>query len=297
MLWPQVDLAYPGRGRAVVQAVPWAFSPRMTTLVIQAADMEGLMAGAQALVKLPEDRLMPAITEAKAALWQQFHIGGKPVSPMASGLTAKELAVRHSPQPLAMAFPREKPPTAGEVKHPVPVVNQATPVPGIFLPKQFVLHYKVGDAYVETATAEPLVPDLRFSQAVQLVADVKTAGKMKISAKGVFRYSDRKPCWQAQWEDILALREKLVPRERRPMEFEVRIGGKTVGRLAPTRTEQKEVPRELASGSAELKPKSVVEEVVTELSGEIKLSAGRQEILLIYYNIVDGKLEKVEVGE
>jgi hypothetical protein len=65
----------------------------------------------------------------------------------------------------------------------------------------------------------------------------------------------------------------------------------------PTKTEQKEVPLELASRSADLKPKRVVEEVVTELSGEIDLPAGRQEILLIHRNMVDGKLEKVAVGQ
>ena len=154
---------------------------------------------------------------------------------------------------------------------------------------------KVGDAYVETATADMLVPDLRFSEAVQLVANVKAAGKKKIVATGVFRYSDRKPCWQAQWEDLLALRDKLVPSERRPMEFEVRVVGKTVGKLLPTKSEQKEVPLQLASPSAGLKPKTVVDEVVTELTGEIDLPAGRQEILLIHRNVVDGKLDNVAV--
>jgi len=297
MLWPQVTAAYPGQGRAVVQALSWAFAPRATTVVIQAADVEGLMAGAKALATLPEDRLTPAITATKAALWQQFHIGGKPASPKGRGLTAKGLAVRQAPQPFAMAFPGEKPLAADQVKHPVPVVNPAHPVPGVFLPKQWVLQYKVGDAYVETATADMLVPDLRFSEAVKLIADVKTPGKTKLVATGVFRYSDRKPCWQAQWEDIIELREKLVPAERKPMEFEVRLNGQTVGKLLSAKTEQKEVPLELASASAGLKPKTVVEEVVTELSGEIDLPAGRQEILLIHRNVVDGKLEKIVVGE
>ena len=296
MLWPQVSGTYPGKGRAVVQAVQWAFAPRATTVVIQAADMDGLMAGAKELAKLPEDRISPSISATKAALWSQFHIGGKPASAAVSGLTANGLAVRPSPQPFAMAFPSEKSLAAEQVKRPVPAVNQTYPVPGVFLPKQWVLQYKVGDAYVETATADVLVPDLRFSEAVQLLADVKATGKVKITATGVFRYSDRKPCWQAQWEDLLALRDKLVPSERRPMEFEVRIGGKTVGKLLPTRTEQKEVPLQLASPSAGLKPKTVVEEVVTELTGEIDLPAGRQEILLIHRNVVDGKLEKVSVG-
>lgn len=296
MLWPQVNGMYPGKGRAVVQAVPWAFSPRLTTLVIQAADLEGLLAGAKALANLPTDRLTPGIAETKAALWRQFHIGGRPTAANVNGLTAKGLTVRHAPQPFTMAFPGEKPLPAAQVQHPVPAVNPAYPVPGVFLPKQLVLHYRIGDAYVETATVGPLMADLRFSEALQLVAEVKTPGKMKIVVTGVFRYSDRQPCWQAQWEDLLALREQLVPVERRPLEFEVRLGGKPVGKLVPTRTEQKDVPLELRSKSAGTKPKTVAEEVVTELSGEIDLPVGRQEILLIHRNTVDGKLEKVAVG-
>jgi hypothetical protein len=299
MLWPQVSAPYPGKGRAVVQAVPWAFAPRMTTVVIQAADLEGLMAGAQALAKLPADRITPAIAETKAALWRQFHIGGKPATASAkakvSGLSAKGLAVRQAAKPFAIAFPGEKPLPAEQVKHPAPAAKPAHPVPGEFLPKQWVLHYKMGDAYFETATADMLVPDLRFSEAVQLVGDVKAAGKKKIVATGVFRYSDRKPCWQAQWEDLLALRDELVPSERRPMEFDVQVAGKTVGKLVPTKTEEKEVPLELRSQSAGTKPKTAVEEVVTELSGEIDLPAGRQEVLLIHKNMVDGKLEKIAV--
>jgi hypothetical protein len=295
ILWPQVSETYPGKGRAVVQAVPWAFAPRMTTVVIQAADVEGLLAGAQSLAKLPSDQITPAIATAKATLWQQHHIGGKPAAAKTDGLTAKGLATKQAPQAFAIAFPGEKPLPADQVKHPAPAVHSVHPVPGVFLPKQWVLRYKVGDAYVETATADMLVPDLRFSEAVGLVGDVKAAGKKKITATGVFRYSDRKPCWQAQWEDLLALRDQLVPSERRPMEFEVQLGGKTVGKLVPIKTEQKEVPLELASRSAGLKPKTSVEEVVTELSGEIDLPAGRQEILLIHKNVVDGKLEKIAV--
>lgn len=295
MLWPQVSETYPGKGRAVVQALPWAFAPRMTTVVIQAADLMGLLAGAQSLAKLPSDQITPAIATAKATLWQQHHIGGKPAAAKTDGLTAKGLATKQAPQPFAIAFPGEKPLPADQVKHPAPAVHSVHPVPGVFLPKQWVLRYKVGDAYVETATADMLVPDLRFSEAVGLVGDVKAAGKKKITATGVFRYSDRQPCWQAQWEDLLALRDKLVPSERRPMEFEVQLGGKTVGKLVPIKTEQKEVPLELASRSAGLKPKTSVEEVVTELSGEIDLPAGRQEILLIHRNMVDGKLEKIAV--
>ncbi len=297
LLWPQVGAAFPGPGRAVVQALPWAFAPHATTLVIQAMDVEGLIAGVQALAKLPEDRLTPGITAAKTALWQQYHIGGKPATPKLRGLTAKGLATKSAPQPFAIDFPGAKPLPAAQVKHPVPAPKPAFPVPGSFLPKQLVLHYQIDDQFVETATVEFLMADLRFSQALKLIAEVPAAGKMKIVATGVFRYSDRKPCWQAQWEDVINLREQLVPNERRPLEFEVRLGGQTVGKLLPTKTEEKEVPLELASASAGLKPKTAVEEVVTELSGEIDLPAGRQEILLIHRNVVDGKLVQVVVGQ
>ncbi len=292
MLWPQVSPAFPGKGRAVVQAVSWAFAPRTTALVIQAADAEGLLAGAEALASLPGDRLTPGITAAKAALWRQYHIGGTPAAPQASGLTAKGLASGHAPRPFAMAFPSGKPPTAEQVKHAGPSASPAYPVPGTFAAKQLVLYYRVGEEFIETATAEFLMSDLRFSQALKLVAEVKTAAKLKVTATGVFRYSDRKPCWQAQWEDILKLRDKLVPHERRPMESEVRLGGKTVGKLTPGKVAQTEVVVE--GGPA---PKKTTEEAVTELSGEIQLPAGRQEILFIPRDIVDGKLEKVAVGQ
>jgi len=292
MLWPQVSPTFPGKGRAVVQAVPWAFAPRTTALVIQAADAEGLLAGVQALVNLPDDRLTPGITAAKAALWRQYHIGGKPAAPPGSGLTANGLATGRAPRPFAIAFPSGKPPTADQVKHAEPSVNPAFPVPGTFAAKQLVLYYRFGDEFIETATAEFLMSDLRFSQALKLVAEVKTAAKMKVTATGVFRYSDRKPCWQAQWEDIIKLRDALVPHVRRPMAIEVQLGGQTLGKLTPSKVAKTEVMIE--GGPA---PKKTAEEAVTELAGEIQLPAGRQEILFIPRAIVDGKLEKVAVGQ
>src|SRR5206468_1253892 len=61
LLWPQVSESFPGAGRAVVQAIPWAFGARTTTLVIQAADVPGLLGGAESLAHLPEDRITPAL--------------------------------------------------------------------------------------------------------------------------------------------------------------------------------------------------------------------------------------------
>jgi alpha-galactosidase/6-phospho-beta-glucosidase family protein len=54
---------------------------------------------------------------------------------------------------------------------------------------------------------------------------------------------------------------------------------------------------ELASRSVGLKPKSVVEEMVTELSGEIEIPVGKQEMMFIPRNMVDGKLDKVGIGQ
>ncbi len=179
------------------------------------------------------------------------------------------------------------------VKHPVSVQNLSYPVPGVFEPKQMVIYFIINNNFVETATEEILMADLRFSQAFKLIADVKDGGKMNIKVNGIFRYSDRKPCWQAQWEDVINLREKLVPSERRPMEIEVQIGGKTVGKLTPSKIENVEVITE----SIRPTPKKAVEESVTELSGNIEIPAGKQEIMFIPRNIVDGKLDKVGIGQ
>ena len=290
ILWPQLSKTFPGPDRAVVQAVPWAFAPRVTALVIQATTLDGLDRGATALGNLPADSLTPGITAVKTALWQQYHIGGAPAMPPAGKVTANGLRTTQAPQPFAMAFPGEKPPTAEQAIHPVPAAHTAYPVPGAFAPKQLVLFDHVGEQWVETATVEFLMADLRFSQAQQLVAQVTTGGKMTVTATDIFRYSDRKPCWQAQWEDVINLREKLVPKERRPMEIEVQLGGKTIGTLRPGATAQTEVTIEMGPT-----PKKVVEEAVTELTGVIDLPAGRQEILFIPHNIVDGKLQTINI--
>jgi len=293
MVWPQINDIFPGDGKAVIQAVPWAFAPRTTAIIIQAKDTAGLIAGAQALVKLPEDMLTPGITSVKSELWKQYHIGGTPEMPSKGKLSAKSLTISNEPKPFTINFPTGKPLTADVVKHPEPVQNPSYPVPGVFAPKQMVIYYIINNKFVETATVEFLMSDLRFSQAFKLIADVKDGGKMNIKVNGIFRYSDRKPCWQAQWEDVINLRDKLVPSVRRPMEIEIQIGGKTVGKLTPSKIENVEVITE----SIRPTPKKVVEESVTELSGDIEIPTGKQEIMFIPKNIVDGKLEKVGIGQ
>jgi len=148
---------------------------------------------------------------------------------------------------------------------------------------------------VEATAVKFLIPDLRFSQALRLTIDAPRAGKVRLSVSGVFRYSDREPMWAAQWEDVLALHERFVPRKRMPMEIEVRVGERVVGRLTPGRTERQEVALEMKPSHGEKDVKKTTEEVVTELSGEADLPAGRQDLFLVHRNIVDGKMTRVEL--
>lgn len=296
ILWPKVSAAFPGTGRAVVQGVHWAFAPRVPSLVIQAADADGLLAAADALAKLPDDTLTNGIREAKAELLRQYYVGGRPAQPVAQKLTAKGLKTSRAPKPFAIAFAAEKPLPPDQVRRPERPEPQPYPVPGVFEPKHYIIHIRDGEKLIESATAAFLVPDLRFSQAIMIPINANDAGKVKITAEGVFRYSDRQPCWQAQWEDIINLRDKLVPRQRKPMEIDVQIGGKSIGKLVAVKTAEKEVPLELASPSAALKPKTAIEEVVLQIAGEVDLPAGRHDIMLIHSNIVDGKLHKIYIG-
>ncbi len=293
LLWPEVSAEFPGRGRAVVQLVHWAFAPRVPAIVIQAADPEGLAAGAAALAKPQDDFLTPGIRNVKAAIWREFHVGEAPAMPEAKGLTSKDLKVTAGPKPFAIDFPGDvRPPTPDQVKRPERPVPPAISIPATFLPKDYTVFYLVGDNWTESATAEPLVPDLRFSQGVRLVLDIKNPGKTKIIAKGVFRYSDRQPCTQAQWEDYLSLRRQLVPARKEPMSMDILLDGKTIGKLEPSKKEERKVMTVFTPMPSQF----AMEEVVTELSGEVELPAGRQEIMLVEKNIVDGKLEMVGVG-
>lgn len=296
ILWPQVSAAFPGAGRAVVQGVHWAFAPRVPALVIQAADADGLLAAADALARLPDDRLTPGIEAAKTALWRQYHVGGKPDMPAGAGLTANGLKTSHAPKPFAINLMGQTPPTPEQVKPPAPPERLANPAPGVFEPAQYITYMRAGGGFIEAGTASMLVADLRFSEALMLIADVKDAGRTRLVAQGLFRYSDRPPRSQAQWEDVLAIYEKVVPKERRPMEIEIQIGGKPVGKLVPAGTEQHDVPVEMLPFYANQKPRTVNEEVVVQLAGDADLPAGRQELLLVPRNIVDGTLDRVSVG-
>ena len=232
----------------------------------------------------------------KTTLFRQYYIGGRPAQPEGGRLTANGLTVAAAPQPFAITFPGAHPLPAAQLPAPAPAAQPYYPTPGKYAPKQYVLQLHVGDGYLDTATVDFLVPDLRFSDAVMLPLEVAQAGVVRVTAEGIFRYSDRQPCWQAQWEDIIALREKVVPKERRPLQFAVQVDGQPAGMLSTLLTGEREVSLELAARDAGLKPKTVVEEVVLQASGEITLPAGKHQLLLIPQNIVDGHLNAVYVG-
>jgi hypothetical protein len=291
ILWPQVSAAFPGPGRAVVQGVHWAFAPRTPALVIQAMDVAGLLAGAEALVKLPEDVLTPGIQATKALLWRELAIGGRPEMPAAKGVTAKGGQTGSAPQPFRLTFPGNKPLRAAEIVVAARPVPSATALPATFTPKQYHLQLKETNGYIPTATAEFLVPDLRFSDAIALLVDVKAPGKVKIVCEGDFRFSDKAPCWQAQWEAILGLHDQLIPKTRQPQRFDLLLDGKPLGTLAQVETGVQKIT--IALGHPQ---KTAEEEVAVRISGEITLPAGVHQLTFVKGNIVDGHLQKIYVG-
>ncbi|MCX5658687.1 MAG: hypothetical protein NTW19_03065 [Planctomycetota bacterium] len=293
-LWPSASAAFPGTDGAVIHGLTWAFFPKQPAIVIQAASIDGLAAGVKTLADLPEDAFAAEVEAIRAKLWSQYHVGGKPDVGDVPSMSGKGLQVAAAAKPFTIRFGEAKPTAADQVKRPAVAPVEALPVPGEFKPEKLVPYMLDGPKWVEAGTAGMLIPDLRFSQGLMLVADVKQAGKFKIVLDGLFRYSEGKPMWQAQWEDIIDLREKIVPKVRRPMEVDVMIGGKVVGKLVPSKTGVTTVQLELRSPTGG-KPKTAEEEAVQQIAGEIELPTGRQEVLLVHRNIVDGKVEKVSV--
>ena len=92
------------------------------------------------------------------------------------------------------------------------------------------------------------------------------------------------------------MRKQWVKPERKPMRIALRLDGKHIGKLEPTATRELEVPVETPPAHAEHKPRSVREQVVVTLSGDIFLTPGRHELMLIPENIVDGVLARVRCG-
>jgi hypothetical protein len=311
VLWPQVSDAFPGPGRATVQSVKWAFGPRVDALVIQASDIGGLTAGAESLRYLPPDRLSAGVEQARDILWQEFYIGRRPAEPRAEGLTSNGLSTRRAPRPFAIKFRGQQPPREDQVIRPTRHPHPAYAVPGVIEPKQYVPFVRAtgaapdrtattdaADEFYESSTASILLHDLRFSDAVLVVVNARRPGKIQIAADGQFRFSDGQPRSQPQWEDVLAVYNSVVHRSREPMSIEVRRGVETIGHLKPRKIDTREVPLSTrpSHGSGKEEEEAVREEVVIEMAGEAELASGRNELLLIHHNIVDGVLDRLRFG-
>jgi hypothetical protein len=155
----------------------------------------------------------------------------------------------------------------------------------------------VGGEFIPTSTANVHLPDLRFSKGLEVTVENGNDGEVEFNMDGLFRYSEKEPRSQAQWESILALRRKYLPEQpRRPMAVEVWSGGKVLATLLPVQKEQAEVPVETLPFYVKEKPKSVTEEVVLRVGGKVPLPKGRSTLLLVHRNIVDGRLDKIRMG-
>lgn len=297
LLWPQVSNSFPGPGRAVVQYVHWAFGPGAGAIVVQASDLAGLEAGIDSLAAPGVDRISPGLRAARSALWSELGVGGRAARPAGKGLTADGLATRVAPVPLVIQFGQELPPRPEEVQPVVFPQKEPTALPALFDDwKKWTIQIRDGEKFIDSATFGGLNADLRFCEAIRLAVSVEKPGKLPVTMTGAFRYSNARPCWQAQWEEIINLREKLMPAGRQPMEVEVFIDGKPAGKLLPARTEEREVQLEMHASSAGLKPRSQVEEVVVELRGEIDFPARAENVRLVHRNIVDGQVFAIGVG-
>jgi hypothetical protein len=299
ILWPKVDAAFPGPGRAVVQAIPWAFAPRATAIVVQAVDQDGLVAGVRALAagKLPADRITSSIAAARGRLWSEYHVGGAPPVPDAKGLTSDGLATRDEPRPFRIAFPGPRPPAPSESPTAEAKPPEPLPVPGELDLKRFASLYRLGNDWVDGMTATSLLADARFTEAWQARVAAAEAGKYTLAVDGVFRYNDRFPRSQAQWETILDLYRKFVPPPKRaPMAIMVEIDGKPAGELKPVATQEKDIVVRARAQWDKSPPQTVKEEVVIRLAGEITLPAGPSTLRLIHRNMVDGLVSRVFAG-
>jgi len=368
ILWPAVDAAFPGPGRAIVQAVPWAFAPRATAIIIQAMDPEGLAAGVRALTKgkLPPDRITPSIAAARDRLWREYHIGGTPdsappgastatlrggstiglrggspepprdqpagstaatdcrVGPMdprgsnaatarvgaehppyasptsprdqTADLTAAGLSTRSDPHPFRIDFPDQKPPAEPPPTEDKPAV--AAEIPGDLDLKKLASLYRVGNDWVNGLTAGFLIPDSRFTEAWEARVTAAAAARQTITIEGTFRYNDRFPRSQAQWETVLDLYRKFVPTPARAaMSIAVEIDGKPAGELVPVAKEDRDVPTNTYPKWEKAPPKVVREEVVTRLAGEIPFPAGASTVRLVHRNMVDGLIKRIYIGQ
>ncbi len=297
VLWPEASRDFPGPGRAIVHCIPQAFHPQKSAIVIQGSDMAGLMAGVEALRRPSDDWLGASVASARDALFREFLVGGKPEPVKGRWLTSRGLTVRHEPKPFAIKFLDKQPPKDSEILPIPPFAHKPLDAPATIECTNFIPQLRTPKGYEDAWTpGKNWKADLRFADAILLVLDVKKPGRTPLAADGLFRYSDRRPRTQANWEDILALRDTLVPKQRRPMHFEVTLDGKPLGKLEALTTATQDVPVDSPPGYGAQKPKTVSEELVTRIRGEVELPPGPHRLLLIPRNIVDGRLDRLHIG-
>jgi hypothetical protein len=300
-LWPRVSASFPGEGGATVQVVRSVFSPERDAIVVRARNAEGLSRALGALAKdtLPEDWLTPSVAGARDALLRQWHIEAPPEMPGTGKLTSRDVSTRHDPQPFAIDFTGKKPVGPEAVEEPEEPERSYIEVPAVIEAKQFVPQLRRGDGAGYTDAWTPggnWKRDLRFADAILLPVEVEEPGATRIRCEGQFRYSDRVPRSQANWEKVLRLYEEIMPLERRPLRFRVLVDGEEAGVLKKRRTESRKVAVNTPGHFGREEPKKVQEEVVTRVSGEVKLPAGRHELILVPENMVDGRLDRIRVG-
>lgn len=298
MLWPSANTAFPGPGRATVQVVKSAFLLGVDAIIIQASDVKGLLAGVQALANPPADWLEPGVAQTRRQLLSEFGIDPQSDKVDTRGLTPRGLVAGKAPKPLAITFGDAQPPTLAEVKPFVPTVAVAQAIPAVFEPKDAVTYYNIDGSYERCwSPGGNWQGDLRFSDALKLTVDAKDGGTFNVAIDGIFRYNDRQPRSQAQWEDVLAVYNKTVKKTRQPMTFEVWVDGKLAGTLTTLQPAEKDVPIDTLPGYSTDKPKSVVEEVVTQVSGTVTIPAGTHEVMFIHRNMVDGNLTQIALAQ
>ena len=303
MLWPVVSSSYPGPGGATVQVVRSAFTLGTDTLVIQANDIAGLKVGSNQLAKLPTDWVTPGIEAARHTLAWQFSIGRTPEQATApSGLAGKVKltsvggVTTAAPEPLKLELGANLPPLMQEVKAPQIPQRIVTELPGtIEVVKAALPFYQsLGKWTHAWNPGGSWVGDLRFSDATYARVKVLNAGKYRVRCNGTFRYNDRTPQTQSTWEEIVGMYMNTVQPQRDPMDFEVLLNGKSLGRLSELTIAQKEVVTQ--SSTAAPRKAVATEEVVTAVEGEVELPAGEHELLFVWHNMVDGKLDSVQIS-
>jgi len=300
MLWPEVSAAFPGSGKSVVQLINDAFDPRHDAIVIQAIDVDGLKAGVEVLFDPPDDWVGTSVSKARLALMQQWGIHSTPdhADIDEQALSADGLMQASAPQPFSFKI-------VGQQPKPIEDVTPAPSESGYAYVKAPVRFDIRKQTYAMTRLRNTFFPniggpgnsDLRFTEATLLPVEVAEGGEIPIVVDGVFRYSDRHPRSQGSWENILALRDEIVPRLRKPLHFTVLLDGKEIGKLTPTETAKREVPLETLPFYSKEKPRSVTEEVVTQLSGTVSIRAGKHEVILVHQNVVDGQLDTITFGD